>query len=89
MTSPCLQTRITARYYGHYLRPMWNKSRVTISFRERVPQRFVKSAYNEADLLIEAGSSLGLWLGLSVIGLYDLLIMGLRKVKMMIETPKF
>ena len=86
---PCLKTRVSVKYYGHYLRPFWNKSRLSISFMERVPQQFMKSAYNEVDLLIEAGSSLGLWLGLSVIGLYDLLIMGLRKVKMMIETPKF
>ena len=32
----------------------------------------VEEAYGAGDLLVEMGSSLGLWLGISVIGLFDL-----------------
>ena len=72
---PCIQTSVKVRYFGIYDRPMWNHSRITISFRNKVYMSMMKSAYTKVDLLIEAGSSLGLWLGLSVIGLYDLFIM--------------
>ena len=62
-------------------RPGWNYSRITLSFNPHVERSLLKSSYTEVDLLIEAGSSLGLWLGLSIIGLYDLFIMTVWKLK--------
>ena len=40
-------------------------------------------AYNEANLLVEIGSCLGLWLGLSVVGLYDIAVLALCKSRSM------
>ena len=41
-------------------------------------------AYDSA-LLVEIGSSLGLWLGLSIIGVYDLLVFALLKIPLLIK----
>ena len=82
--SPCLQTSVRVKNYGLYDRPHWNFSRITISFHAEVKKVMMKSAYSFEDLLIEAGSSLGLWLGLSVIGLYDIFILAVEKMMHMI-----
>ena len=82
---PCLKTYVTVKDYGLYDRPYWNFSRITISFHAEVKKATMKSAYSFTDLIIEAGSSLGLWLGLSVIGLYDIFILGVEKIMSMIS----
>ena len=84
---PCIKTSVKVKYYGSYERPFWNHSSITISFRDTVHLSIMKSAYTEVDLLIEAGSSLGLWLGLSVIGLYDLFIILVFKLKTKLFAP--
>ena len=38
-------------------------------------------AYDVGSLLVEVGSSLGLWLGLSVVGVFDVLVHTLLKAK--------
>ena len=38
-------------------------------------------AYDIGHLLVEIGSSLGLWLGISVIGIFDVLAAALLKIK--------
>ena len=82
---PCLKTSVTVKNYGLYDRPHWNFSRITISFHAEVKKAVMKSAYSFTDLIIEAGSSLGLWLGLSVIGLYDIFILGVEKMMHMVS----
>ena len=81
---PCVQTSVDARYFETHDRPYWNYSRIAISFGPKVEKFIMKSSYTEVDLLIEAGSSLGLWLGLSVIGLYDLFIIAVSKLMLLL-----
>ena len=38
-------------------------------------------AYDMGHLLVEIGSSLGLWLGISIIGIFDVLAAALLKIK--------
>ena len=78
---PCLQTSIRARYFDTFDWPRFDSSFIVISFDDTVQQSIMKSAYGSVDLLIEAGSSLGLWLGLSAIGLYDLMVLAWAKLK--------
>ena len=40
--------------------------------RLSVKQVLIESAYGLDDLVVEVGSSLGLWLGLSALGLFDI-----------------
>ena len=45
-----------------------------LSFQKRVKVTKYLKAYGLFDLVVEAGSSLGLWIGLSAIGVFDLLL---------------
>ena len=45
-----------------------------LSFQRRVKVTKYIKAYGMFDLVVEAGSSLGLWIGLSAIGVFDLLL---------------
>ena len=60
--------------------------RVTLNFDDLVQVQTTVIAYGVGSLLVEVGSSLGLWLGLSVVGVFDLLTSCLTK--MVIRVPK-
>ena len=49
-------------------------------YKSRVTKTTIRSAYGMADLLVEVGSCLGLWLGVSVIGLYDVTTLGVPRI---------
>ena len=51
----------------------------------------IKLAYDSGDLLVEIGSCLGLWLGLSVVGIYEVIVLavsGTNKLFMRMSTKK-
>ena len=79
--TPCVQTSVTSKYFESFTRPMYNASRISINFGPEVNLQIMESAYGEVDLLIEVGSSLGLWLGLSAIGVFDLLVIAVEKLR--------
>ena len=54
--------------------------RVTLNFGDIVQVQTTVLAYGVDSLLVEVGSSLGLWLGLSVVGVFDLLATCLTKM---------
>ena len=58
---------------------------ITINFKKTVKVETVILAYNWDSLLVEIGSSLGLWLGLSVVGTFDILILGICRIKTALE----
>ena len=67
---PCSMLTAT----GKYLYTKEKKgNKVKINFEEQVQVESVVLAYGFDDLLVEIGSSLGLWLGLSVVGVFDVL----------------
>ena len=45
-----------------------------VHFDETVGVKTLRPSYTFADLVVEMGSSLGLWLGLSMIGLWDVCV---------------
>ena len=53
-----------------------------LQFEEEVDIEEIVLAYDFEDLLVEIGSCLGLWLGLSVVGIYDLMAVGIQKAMM-------
>ena len=48
-----------------------NATLLELYFGSRVEKKTIDYAYGATDFIVEVGSSLGLWLGLSVIGLFD------------------
>ena len=70
---PCqeLRSRFTLK---HSKRQEDRFRRTVLSFQKRVKVTKYLNAYGFFDLMVEAGSSLGLWIGLSALGLFDLLL---------------
>ena len=54
---------------------------LTLTFADQVVYTTKKPAYGPSSFLIDMGSSLGLWFGLSVFGITDLGIMALQWVE--------
>ena len=50
-------------------------------FEETIEVGMVVYAYDFVSLLVEMSSSLGLWLGLSVLGVFDILVLTAVKIK--------
>ena len=48
-----------------------NQSAIDLYFQETIEIKKIVLAYDATSLLVEVGSCLGLWLGLSVVGLFD------------------
>ena len=65
------------------------KSEITLVFKSTVKVRKYVPAYTVFDLVVEVGSSLGLWIGLSALGVFDLLLEAyahcLEKIKKLIQ----
>ena len=58
---------------------------ILINFKETVKVETVILAYGFESLLVEIGSSLGLWLGLSVVGLFDIQLLIILRIKKAVE----
>ena len=71
--------------HGKYLYTYSDKSKnkVRLTFADDVDVKTVVPAYGFEYLLVEVGSSLGLWLGLSVFGLFDVLVAGVSKLRIL------
>ena len=64
-------------------------AKVNLNFKEEVPKTFKMINYTPYDFLIDAGSSLGLWLGLSVFSLTDLSIDALHYIETKLSAVLF
>ena len=69
---PCTQKHFTVQTISHKMVSAPHHY-MAVKFEEDVEILEEKSNYSEFDLIVEIGSSLGLWLGMSVLGIYDLL----------------
>ena len=58
---------------------------IYIYFNDNVKIETVLLAYGMDSLLVEIGSSLGLWLGLSVVGLFDVLLAIIQKIRQVVN----
>ena len=60
-----------------------------VKFTQKVVITQTSANYNLFQFLIDVGSSLGLWLGLSVLGFHDLVVRTLQFVKNSVSFKKF
>ena len=70
---PCNKLSVTSKYLSHTEKINGNNS-FTLHFYQTVKVSASISQYTGFDLTVEVGSALGLWLGLSAIGLFDYII---------------
>ena len=69
---PCLEVRaLSRRRSSETTTPL--QARTVLSFQRRVKVTRYLRDYGLFDLVVEVGSSLGLWIGLSALGIFDLL----------------
>ena len=85
---PCLELRAQARLKTREKsEPNW--SVVFLNFQKTVKVTMNKKAYGIFDLLVEIGSSLGLWVGLSALGLFDFLLQAAELCKANLANLEF
>ena len=84
---PCTITRSNVLLVGKKLNEKNVSSTLTLQFDNLVVHRTKMLAYGFSDFLIDLGSSLGLWFGLSVFGITDLSIGALQLLKRMRVMP--
>ena len=60
---------------------------INLHLDERVHVERTVLTYDSTSLLVEIGSCLGLWLGLSVVGVYDIAVIAVYKVKNCLTVP--
>ena len=54
---------------------------IFLYFGEEIKVENIVLSYDSTSLLVEIGSCLGLWLGLSVVGIYDLVVLAAEKTE--------
>ena len=80
-TKPCTVTQPNI-FYGKERKVEYDfLSTLVLNFGDQVVYTTKKLAYGPSDFLIDMGSSLGLWFGLSVFGITDVGIMAFQWVK--------
>ena len=57
-----------------------------LHFKDHIEVEEIVLAYDSTSLLVEIGSCLGLWLGLSVVGVYDITVLAVYRIKNLFET---
>ena len=70
---PCLQLKAEASLINR-VKSDADATRVYLNFEKTVKVTSYRRAYGLFDLVIDIGSSLGLWVGISVVGVFDLLL---------------
>ena len=60
-----------------------------LEFNTKVSMKSKVKAYDTFQFVIDVGSSLGLWIGLSVLGLIDFLLDSFEYVLTFLQTQKF
>ena len=71
---PCLSTKINVRKLSYDKSILGDSSQIQIRFHPTVKVTESVSEYDEWALTVEIGSALGLWLGLSALQIFDLII---------------
>ena len=71
---PCTIHSVHSTFLKSYAKPDQLKNRIYLNFQPEIIVKKVVPAYDIGALLVEVGSCLGLWLGLSVTGVYELLV---------------
>ncbi len=76
----CSSTTATVQEGEKFETEHYNQE-IQITFNNRVKVTETVFNYSPFEFIIDVGSSVGLWLGLSVLGLYDLLVLAVQYVQ--------
>ena len=76
---PCTIISAYARHQQTTTAANSTENQVWLFFENKVQVETIVIAYDFVSLLVEIGSSLGLWLGLSVIGIFDVVVVVINK----------
>ena len=89
-TDPCLTTEIDVqlRSKGASDHPKKTYARVNLDFDTAVEKRYRVISYDFYNFLIDIGSSLGLWLGISVLSLTDIVLQMFVSMRSIIHLSK-
>jgi hypothetical protein len=69
---PCHQMKITSRFLKELVAS--DRPTLTFNFDRRVEKHYNIQNYDAFDFIVEVGSALGLWLGLCVASIFDLIL---------------
>ena len=72
---PCTILSAHSIYLRSFAKSTTQKDKIQLFFDDEIKVERVVPAYDFGTLLVEIGSSLGLWLGLSVVGVFDVLVL--------------
>ena len=81
---PCIMIKSTIKSLKHF-RLSEQESWLYFRYEKTFRQSTIKTAYGFDDLIIEMGSSLGLWLGLSAVGLFDVVVCFIKMLSMRVK----
>ena len=76
---PCTLLSTHAKYL-QMTRKTYDDHRISLFFENTVSVQTILPAYSWGNLLVEIGSSLGLWLGISVVGIFDIGVVAVFKI---------
>ena len=82
---PCKILSVKSTFLQTEELPEGDANYFILFFSNDVQVRRIVLAYGLDDLLVEVGSCLGLWLGLSVVGIYDIITLLLVQMKTVLE----
>ena len=85
---PCNHILVNAKLLNSKFGKKYKSHHIHLFFENRMNIERVVLAYDFTSLMVEVGSSLGLWLGLSVVALFDLLVLDLNKMKKCYQQAK-
>ena len=78
---PCSLLSAHATYQASGTSTILTHNYISLHFDESVAVERIVLSYDSATLLVEIGSCLGLWLGLSAVGVFDILVIAVFKTK--------
>ena len=78
---PCTQISVNTIYQDVKYTTSSARMKFNLFFEETVKVERIGRAYTMGDLLVEIGSQLGLWLGICVVGMFDILVLVLVKLR--------
>ena len=89
-TDPCLTTHVDVYLHseGRSEHPKPTYARVNLSFKKEVEKRSRVISYDFYNFLIDIGSSLGLWLGISVFSLTDIALQMVNSMRSCMRWSK-
>ena len=82
---PCISFYVKSKFLLTGNSKTHEKNVFALYFSDTIFVQKIVLAYNLGDLLVEAGSCLGLWLGLSVVGVFDIIVFTLMQLKMAVQ----